>query len=655
MNQIFASPVLARLRSGRRHFQMGQLGGVVFLIFSLVCPAWGQGLNRTELTKKILLQRLEYQRRNSQGLTVFHDFRFQDGYPQSQITFTNHVVDDAGRDWIPTHYDHGNGVAVADVDGDGLLDIYFATQLGENQLWRSLGHGKFENIAAKAGVGLKDAICSGSAFADIDNDGLPDLFVTTVRHGNHLFRNLGGGKFRDITEEAGVAYSGHSCSGLFFDYDNDGLVDLLLLNVGVFTYEEKGRGGFYRAYTNAFSGHIYPERTEHSILYKNLGQGHFKDTTREMNLVFNAWCGTATTVDLNDDGYTDVYIANMQGHDHYFENQKGKGFVDKTALYFPKTPWGAMCAKFFDFNNDGLLDLYVTDMHSDMSDQQTKLTLKLDPRLEKSKSEMWYMAEYDESFLQGSASSIFGNAFYVNLGGGKFAERSDPLKVENYWPWGFSIADFNADGYLDIFASSGMGFPFRYGINSLLLNQEGQRFYDSEFLLGIEPRPSGEVEIPYFTLDCSGADKDRPLARGKTGLVTFPGTVSSRSSVVFDVDDDGDLDIVTMEWNYHPQVLLSNLSEKKAIHYLKVTLVGTKSNRDGLGAVVKVHAAGKTYLQYVDGNSGYWSQSVIPLYFGLGEATQVDKVEVRWPSGIKQTVSSGLEPNRLLTVREKAD
>jgi hypothetical protein len=125
--------------------------------------------------------------------------------------------------------------------------------------------------------------------------------------------------------------------------------------------------------------------------------------------------------------------------------------------------------------------------------------------------------------------------------------------------------------------------------------------------------------------------------------------------VVADVDGAGLLDIVTLEWNHHPQVLVSNLSEKKAIHYLKIKLVGTKSNRDGLGAFVEVHARGKTYTQYTDGNSRYFAQSVIPLYFGLGEATQVEKVEVRWPSGIKQTVSAGLELNRLLTIRERAD
>src|SRR5436190_10210182 len=136
---------------------------------------------------------------------IFYGFQFSDRITESQITFEHQIVDDAGKNYKAAHYDHGNGLAVADVDGDGLLDIYFVNQLAGNQLWRNLGHGKFENITAAAGIGLEDKICVTASFADIDNDGLPDLFVTTVRMGNFLFKNLGHGKFKDITQESGLA------------------------------------------------------------------------------------------------------------------------------------------------------------------------------------------------------------------------------------------------------------------------------------------------------------------------------------------------------------------------------------------------------------------------------------------------------------------
>src|SRR5256885_6916556 len=155
-------------------------------------------------------------------------------------------------------------MAVADVDGDGRLDIYFVNQLGGNQLWRNLGHGRFKKITATAGVGLEDKICVTASFADIDNDGLADLFVTTVRMGNFLFRNLGHGNFKDITLESGLrpGRAFHSSGAVFFDFNNDGLVDLFVANVGVYTTNDKGRGGFFRGRKDAFQGWRYPRRTE---------------------------------------------------------------------------------------------------------------------------------------------------------------------------------------------------------------------------------------------------------------------------------------------------------------------------------------------------------------------------------------------------------
>ena len=151
--------------------------------------------------------------------------------------------------------------------------------------------------------------------------------------------------------------------------------------------------------------------------------------------------------------------------------------MDKTAQYFPKTSWGAMGIKFFDFDNDGRPDLLITDMHSDMSDEAGPEARSANPD------------HLDDSYIQGTKSDfIFGNAFFHNLGGGKFEEISDRMGVENYWPWGPSVGDVNADGWDDIFIASAMNYPYRYGINSMLLNNRGEKFLDAEFLLGIEPR-----------------------------------------------------------------------------------------------------------------------------------------------------------------------
>jgi hypothetical protein len=184
-----------------------------------------------------------------------------------------------------------------------------------------------------------------------------------------------------------------------------------------------------------------------------------------------------------------------------------------------------------------------------------------------------------------------------------------------------------------------MNYPERYMINSVKLNDRGQKFVDAEFVLGVEPR-SGGLATPWFELDASGKDKGHTDAKGMTGLVAIWGARASRSAVIFDVDGDGDLDIVTNEFNAAPMVLTSNLTEKTPVHYLTIKLIGTTSNRDGLGALVKVTAGGVSYTKVMDGNSGYLSHSLYPLYFGLGSAASADSIEVTWPSGKKQIVQS---------------
>lgn len=612
--------------------------------------AQGEAL-RSPVTLQYLAQRHQAQLAAAQGRQAFFSFGFTNRVAESGIRFEHHIVDDAGKDYKAAHYDHGGAVAAADVDGDGLPDLYFTTQLGRNELWRNLGGGRFSDITDRAGVALEDQISVGASFGDMDNDGLPDLFVTTVRHGNHLFKNLGDGRFRDVTKEAGLGYSGHSSGAVFVDFDNDGLLDLLVANVGVYTTEVKGRGGYHIALPDAFSGHLFPERTESSILYKNLGGGRFKDVTAEMNLRGASWVGDVTFTDLNGDGFPDLYLPSMQGDDHYYENQGGKRFKDRTAEFFPKTPWGATGAKFFDFNQDGLPDLFVTDMHSDMTRQQTEEALGFRPEIEKRKSEAYCSIQWTEAYLQGSSNNIFGNAFYKNLGQGRFEEVSDALGVETYWPWGVSVGDFNADGFEDIFVTAGMGYPFRYAINSVLLNEAGKGFFDAEFLVGVEPRAGGRLGKMFFTIDCSGPDRTNALCQGKSGVVSVPGSLSSRSSVILDLDNDGDLDLVTGEFNDRPQVLISNLTERRPVHYLKIQLIGVHSNRDGLGATVVVRAGGKTLTQYHDGKSGYLGQSSLPLYFGLGDAAAVESVEVRWPAGGRQVVKSP-RANGLLKITE---
>lgn len=582
------------------------------------------------------------------GSSAFSAFSFTDQQASSGLAFRHEIVDDAGKAYKAVHYDHGQGVCAADIDGDGKSDLLFVNQRGSNALYRNTGNAHFEDVTRAWGLEAFDRIGVGCAFGDIDNDGRPDLFLTTVRKGNRLYHNEGG-RFVDITETAGVGHVGHSSGAQFLDYDNDGLLDLMVANVGRYTSDSTGAGGYFVGLVDAFQGHLHPERTEPSLLYRNLGGNRFEEVSKKVGLLDDGWTGDALLVDVDDDGRPDLYLPNMQGRNHLWHNVSGSRFEDVTARYFPRTPFGAMGVAQLDVNDDGKLDLFVSDMHSDMIDT-------FDPSDWGSKAIKTNPAHIQQHLLGKDANAVmFGNALFVNRGKGTFDERSDVMNAETYWPWGPSVGDLNGDGRDDLFVTAGMNFPYPYQPNDVLLGTKGGRMLRAAFALGIEPRRHGATHQTWYTADCSANGADAATdACGRcraadaaqngctidaTGKATMIGTKGSRSSVLLDVDGDGDLDIVTNEFNAVPQLLISDLTTKRTIHWLSVRLEGTRSNRQGIGARVSVTLPdGRTLVQLNSGQSGYLSHSALPLYFGLDSAVDASAIEVRWPSGQVQRV-----------------
>ena len=603
---------------------------------------------------------------NRHQISAFTEFQFEDRRLESGIDFKHQTMTEllkqGGRIF---YYRHENGLAIADYDNDGWIDIYFVSHIGSSQLWRNVGSGKFQNVTESAGVGTDGEIAASAGFADYDNDGDPDLFVTTTRIGNILFENQGDGTFHDVTGKVGLDSRFHSSAPVFFDYDGDGWLDLYVLNTGKFTGREKNEEhGYFVPVVGAPMLHMREGTSESNKLYRNV-QGEFVDVTEKVGLSDRMWSGDATIMDVNQDGWMDLYVLDMHRSDEVFINQQGMSFQRMTQTYFPRNPHGSQGVNSFDYNNDGFFDLFVTDMHADMiwtNPRRPNAGVRFKPSQRHLKSDIAVSGVPREKlkthFLKKLEDEqvIWGNALFEGARGSDgmvYRESSDELGLENYWPWGVSVEDVNADGFEDVFITASMNYPWRYWPNSMRLNEGGKKFVEVAGLLNLEPREDEKTKVPIFTRDCA-TEYIKLDCNGKhEGTVEVFGSLGSRSSVIFDLDNDGDLDIVTNENYYYPQVLVSDLSEQKEINYLKVRFRGVTNNRSGIGTKVVVALPdGQKLHRVYDGKSGFISHSDYPLYIGLGENREFSSIEVTWANGRKQTVPGSSRINRVLWIEE---
>lgn len=577
------------------------------------------------------------------------DARFQEVALRSGLHFRmTFLTREQGQVFKINLYDHGCGLAVGDIDGDSDEDVYFANQLGPNQLFRNRGDGTFEDVTEEAGVALADRICASAAFNDFDNDGDQDLYVTSTRGGNVLFQNQGHGTFVDVTDAAGVKHVGHSQAGAFFDYDRDGYLDLFLTNTASWTLEEYDAAQGYFVGPNGLVAHFRSPQ-EYNVLYRNQGDGTFTDVTEAAGLRGGHWDGDVAIADYDEDGDPDLFVANMFGQSHLYRNEGGGKFTDVSGNTLKRTSWGAIGSRFFDVDNDGLLDLLLVDMHSDMwipgpladlrgIDERVKYKYVSGPYGEKdgrlSEKEIYYSSEYRIAY----ETVVFGNCLFRNLGNGEFEEVSDQRNLETFWPWGIAEGDFDNDGDVDVFMPSGMGYPFEYWKNYLMMNDGNGTFEDQSQAAGIEPPARGiylETEISNTNLPFENINKRKP-------------TRSSRCAATGDFNGDGRLDLLVNNFNDYAYYFKNNYPLK---NYIAFKLTGTKSNRDAVGAVVRLFAGGLLMVRQVQAAGGYLSQSTKVLHFGLGERKAVEKIEIRWPSGLRQVVESP-EINRLHSMTE---
>jgi hypothetical protein len=495
----------------------------------------------------------------------------------------------------------GSGVCFLDYDSDGDADLYFV-QSGPvpgrpgprptSVLYRNDGHGKFTDVTASAGVGNADGYGMGCAAADFDNDGDEDLYVTNFGP-NKLYRNNGNGTFTEIGRKAGVANPLWSTSTAFADYDNDGRLDLFVANYVDFAMDNNKWCGDFQRKLRAY---CHPDAYEGlpDALYHNNGDGTFTEVTRKAGLTEHWGKGLgAVFSDLDDDGDLDLYVAKDSVPNALYRNNGNGTFTDVTL----DSSTG--------YSEDGKPE---AGMGTDAGDYDGDGKFDL--------------------FVVHLSGEV--NELYRNLGGLRFEVATYPAGIAEVgvlWVgFGTNFFDYDNDGDADIYVANGHIVDNIPRFNDAL--SYAQRDFLYENVGGGKFREDGRRHGAYFSQAFVG-----------------------RGMALADMDQDGDLDVAVSNSDQRAVLLRNDGGSSR--HYLRLKLTGTRSNRDAIGAKVTVTAAGKRQIDEVRSGTSYLSQNELVLHFGLGAATQAEKVEIRWPSGKRQTLS-GVRADQTLAVTEPA-
>jgi hypothetical protein len=490
----------------------------------------------------------------------------------------------------------GSGVAFVDYDNDGLPDIFVVSgKGGSNRLYHNDGNDRFTDVTEKMGLtsdGWGQGVCAG----DYDNDGYTDLFVTYWGQ-NRLYRNIGGKRFEDVTAAAHLTQdrTRYNTGCAFFDYDNDGRLDLFVANYLKFdpaTTPKPGENPYcwYRGIAVSCGPRGLP--FDRNILYHGNPDGTFTDISEQSKIAAPSghYALGVLTGDFNGDGRTDIYVACDQTPSLLYINQGNGTFTEEAVLRgaaFDENgrAMSGMGAAAADYDGDGWLDIF----RSNFSDERETL--------------------------------------YRNRGKGEFDDVTAAAGLAQntrYVGWGCGFFDFDNDGWTDLLLVNGHAFPEVDRLNNAV------RFKNPAILY----RNTGKGRFEDVSAATGPALVERHSARG---------------TAFGDIDNDGSIEILVNNQNEPPSLFKE--SPPATNHWIALQLTGTKSNRSAIGARVRVRASGHTQIDEVRSGGSYLSQSDLRLHFGLGSSREADEIEIDWPSGVRQRLEH-IKADRVVQVSE---
>jgi enediyne biosynthesis protein E4 len=530
---------------------------------------------------------------------------------------------------------NGGGVAIGDVNGDGLSDVYVSANFGENKLFLNKGNWQFDEVTTKAGVQGTHAWSTGVTFADVNGDGRLDIYVcnsgnltnqtqaSAEDRTNELFINQGNDAqgiphFVEKAKDYGLDDKGFGTHAAFFDFDRDGDLDMYLLNN---SFTDIGRLNYqnFRGFRDKLGG---------DKLFRNDGQT-FTDVSEQAG-IYGSLIGFGlgiTIGDVNRDNWLDIYISNdFYERDYLYINQKDGTFKESLEDQMPHISLSSMGADVADLNNDGLLDIFVTDMLPG-DDYRLKTT---------SVFEGYELTQF--KLKQGYWNQVMRNNLHLNNGNGTFSEVACLAGMQaTDWSWGALLFDMDNDGLKDVFVANGIA----------------KDLTDQDFVNFLGDRSTVQQALETRTVDIKGMiDKisSKPIpnyAFRNKGQLQFenkafdwglgePGF--SNGAAYGDLDNDGDLDLIVNNVNAPLGVFKNRSNEQNKTHFLRLKLNGTPQNRNGIGATVSLYQAGNQQVLQQMPNRGFQSSSDHVMVFGLGQTPQIDSLVVVWPDDQKQVI-----------------